>query len=191
MHIIKSTRPRDASSIFFTTSSRHKPSMVIKFISCCDRIANFQHNFLLESNTSPATMSSNGFDTFIVIFLSLNVLFLVGTAVWFRLDHATKRNRFINEMQETLVDEVMWQYSLRSNILLFACVMAFYLIYIGEAYFLLGLFAAFSIVNVITDATYRYDGAAIFHKVVKGHQIAAIIICTITIIYAIVVTKRE
>ena len=127
----------------------------------------------------------SSFNTFVTIFLILNVVFLVGTAIWFRLDHATKRERFIMLLQETLVDEVMWQYSLRSNLLLFGSTMAAYLLYIGEIKFVLGVFVGFSVVNVITDAVYRYDGAAIFAKVKKGHQIAAVVIGIVTISYIV------
>mmetsp|Transcript_9069 Transcript_9069/g.14534 ORF Transcript_9069/g.14534 Transcript_9069/m.14534 type:complete len:134 (+) Transcript_9069:92-493(+) len=129
-------------------------------------------------------------ETFLTIFLSLNVLFLIGTAVWFRVDHATKPDRFQVMLQESLVEEVMWQYSLRSNLLIFGSVMAIYLIVKGELIFLLSVFAVISLLNVLTDCLYRYDGASIFPKVRKGHQIAAVVICSISVVYAILYSTQ-
>ena len=34
-----------------------------------------------------------------------------------------------------------------------------------------------------TDGIYRYQGAAIFSKVKQGHQIAAIVICSVSLVY--------
>ena len=87
------------------------------------------------------------------------------------------------EKKETLIDEVMWQYSLRSNLLLFGSAMAFYLLYIGEIRFLVALFFIFSIVNVITDSLYRYERASIFQKIRKGHRIAALVNGMLSIAY--------
>ena len=119
------------------------------------------------------------------LFLVLNITFLVGTALWFRLDHAVRKSRFKSPSSSTnhghrLVQEIMWQYSLRSNVLLFGCAESFYLIYIGERRFLLSLLAAFSLVNIATDSIYKYESVALFHKVKRGHRVAAGIICTVT-----------
>ena len=122
------------------------------------------------------------------LFLVLNITFLVGTALWFRLDHAVRTQRFKCPSSSTnhgqrLVQDIMWQYSLRSNLLLFGCAESFYLIYIGERRFLLSLLAALSLVNVATDSIYKYESVAMFHKVKRGHRVAAGIICTVTAIY--------
>ena len=81
-----------------------------------------------------------------------------------------------------MVQEIMWQYSLRSNLLLFGCAEASYLIYIGERSFFLGLLAAFSLVNVATDSFYKYETID-FPRVKRGHRIAAGIICSVFAIY--------
>ena len=122
-------------------------------------------------------------NTAISVFLALNIAILVGTAVWFRFDHASSSRRFQDETEDTLVAEVMWQYSLRSNLLLFGCALASYLLYIDEIKFLLVCFACFSILNIVTDSVYRYEGSPIFTKVKKGHQIAAGVICVVSIIF--------
>jgi len=41
----------------------------------------------------------------------------------------------------------------------------------------------FSILNIVTDAVYVYDEVPLFSKVKKGHQIAAIVICSVTVLY--------
>mmetsp|Transcript_12525 Transcript_12525/g.30248 ORF Transcript_12525/g.30248 Transcript_12525/m.30248 type:complete len:136 (+) Transcript_12525:2241-2648(+) len=128
-------------------------------------------------------------DTLLSVFLALNVAFLLGTAVWFRLDHASSAGRFQALLADTLIDEVMWQYSLRSNLLLFGCTLAAYLLYIGEIGFLIACFAGFSILNIVTDAVYVYDEVPLFSKVKKGHQIAAIVLCTVAVLYWI--SKRK
>ena len=129
-------------------------------------------------------------ENYVDLFLILNITFLVGTALWFRLDHASPKSaRFkspsssTNHGQRALVQEIMWQYSLRSNILLFGCAEASYLFYVGERRFLLGLLAAFSLVNVATDSVYKYESVALFHRVKRGHRVAAGIICTLTAMY--------
>ena len=129
---------------------------------------------------------TSGNHVFLLIFLSLNVLFLVGTAIWFRVDHASSSsNRFQSMLHETLIDEVMWQYSLRSNLILFGCVLSGYLIYIDELEFLLFVFVLFSIVNLLTDSMYTYESAPGFNKVRDGHRIAAAIIFVVGFYYLI------
>ena len=128
-------------------------------------------------------------ENYLDLFLILNITFLVGTALWFRLDHASPKSaRFKSPSstkhgQRALVQEIMWQYSLRSNILLFGCAEASYLVYIGERRFLLGLLAAFSLVNVATDSVYKYEAVALFRRVKRGHRVAAGIICTVSALY--------
>ena len=130
-------------------------------------------------------------DTVLTVFLGLNIAFLIFTAVWFRLDHATSDVRFQALLPDTLIDEVMWQYSLRSNLLLFGCTLAAYLLYIGETGFLLACFAGFSILNIVTDAVYIYDEVPLFSKVKKGHQIAAVVICSVAVLYWISIQKAK
>ena len=130
---------------------------------------------------------ASGNHLFLFLFLLLNVLFLVGTAIWFRVYHASSSNRFQSMLQETLIDEVMWQYSLRSNLLLFGCVLCGYLIYIEELEFLLFVFVLFSIVNLMTDSIYIYESAPTFNKVRDGHRIAAAIIFVVGFYYLIYV----
>ncbi|CAB9525884.1 expressed unknown protein [Seminavis robusta] len=122
-------------------------------------------------------------DTLLSIFLALNVVFLLGTAAWFRFDHASSPGRFQPLLTDSLIDEVMWQYSLRSNLLLFGCTLSAYLLYIGEIGFLLACFACFSVLNMITDALYVYDEVALFPKVKKGHQIAGVVIWVVAVAY--------
>jgi hypothetical protein len=122
-------------------------------------------------------------NTFLIVFLALNIAFLVGTAVWFRVDHASSSRRFTALMQDSLMADLMWQYSLRSNLLLWGCAMSAYLLYIGEALFLLGMFAAFSVLNVVTDHFYQYPDAHIFTKAKRGHLIAGVVIWIVTIVY--------
>ena len=128
-------------------------------------------------------------ENYLDLFLILNITFLVGTALWFRLDHASPKSaRFKSPLstkhgQRALVQEIMWQYSLRSNILLFGCAEASFLVYIGERRFLLGLLAAFSLVNAATDSVYKYESVALFHRVKRGHRVAAGIICTVSALY--------
>ena len=180
-------------------------------------------------------------ETLLTVFLSLNITFLFGTAVWFRLDHAsggrrrgsgrygqqrrrfqvttnqlpqsssssllsqplpssssspgndTNNNNNNNTVQsdnnpplltvEVVEEDIMWQYSLRSNLLLFGCTLASYLLYIGESQFLLICFAGFSILNVVTDVVYVYDNVPLFIKVKKGHQVASIVICSVAGLY--------
>ena len=116
------------------------------------------------------------------LFLAGNALFLIATAIWFRTSHAVQRSRF-SLPKETLIDEVQWQYSLRSNLLLFGSAMMVYLIYIGEHQFLMRLLVVFSVINVVTDVVYSYDKATIFGKVKGGHRIAALVIITASVIY--------
>lgn len=90
----------------------------------------------------------------VTIFLWLDVAFLLGTAIWFRLDHARNKSRFqrnsdngpvdnesallllLQQLQENVfIEESQWQYSLRSNLLLWGCVLAGYLLVIGETAF--------------------------------------------------------
>ena len=118
----------------------------------------------------------------ITLFLAGNALFLIATAIWFRTSHAVQRSRF-NLPKEALIDEVQWQYSLRSNLLLFGGATMGYLIYLGENQFLMRLLVLFSVVNVVTDAVYSYDKATIFGKVKGGHRIAALVIITASVIY--------
>ena len=165
-------------------------------------------------------------DTLLTIFLGLNITFLFGTAVWFRLDHAsggvrngycrrwqtfqanqnhllstssssssssssgtdTNNNNTVGDHTRLLLtaqveQDIMWQYSLRSNLLLFGCTLASYLLYIGENGFLLTCFVGFSILNVVTDVVYVYDEVPFFLKVQKGHQIASIVICSVAGLY--------
>lgn len=120
---------------------------------------------------------------FLWIFLALNVLFLLGTAIWFRVDHATSPRRLEGLLQDSLMEEVMWQYSLRSNLILFGCILALYLLHLGETTFLLGVFCRFALLNVVTDYIYRYPAAALYATVQKGHQMAAIVIWLVAILY--------
>ena len=139
-------------------------------------------------------------ETFISIFLALNVLFLVGTAVWFRLDHASPNARRYqtglvadgnnSTNRGVLVAEIQWLYSLRSNLLLWGCLMAGYLVYIGETNFLLWVFCIFASVNVVTDVLYSYDSVELFPVVRKGHRISALVIWSVAILYWIVKAQR-
>ena len=118
------------------------------------------------------------------IFVVLNVAFLAATAVWFRLDHASSASRFTEPSRKALVAEVMWQYSLRSNLLVWGCLLSSYLIYLGESEFLLYCLAGFSLVNVLTDAVYSYEEVGpMFAKVRGGHRVTAIVICSIAASY--------
>ena len=117
------------------------------------------------------------------IFLAGNALFLIATALWFRTSHSVHRGRFNRLPKEALIDEVQWQYSLRSNLLLFGSAMMVYLIYIRENQFLMRLLVVFSVVNVATDSVYSYERATIFRKVKRGHRIAAFVVITTSIIY--------
>ena len=121
---------------------------------------------------------------FLVVFLSCNIAFLVVTAIWFRFDHAsTRSNRFSNRLESSLIDEIQWQYSLRSNLLLWGCALSAYLLAIGESISLLVIFAGMSLLNVITDQFYQYPEAQIFSKARKGHMVAAVVICMVAIAY--------
>lgn len=122
-------------------------------------------------------------DSFLAVFLALNVAFLAGTAVWFRLDHADSPVRFEKLLKIKILDDLMWQYSLRSNLLFWGCVQAAYLIYIGELSFLLYLFAGFSLLNVLTDIFYEYEEAPAFYQVKRGHIIAGVFIWLVAAIY--------
>lgn len=114
-------------------------------------------------------------------FLALNILFLLGTCVWFRFDHASNRDRFAELTRGELVDDLQWQYSLRSNLLLWSCLLAAYVLYLGQEDGLLMIFAAFSMINVVTDSIYRYERAPGFSIVTRGHQIACGVIIVATI----------
>ena len=139
--------------------------------------------------------TTRAMESFLVVFLALNICFLVGTAIWFRLDHATRSHRSngMNESNKSqpivpfnrgsMTDELAWQYSLRSNLLLFGCVQSSYLLYLGDISFLLLLFSAFSVLNVLTDHFYRYENADIFAQAKKGHRIAGVIIWTVSLTY--------
>jgi hypothetical protein len=114
----------------------------------------------------------------------------VGTATWFRVDHATRsmnteaqQNQVPLIMEQQNRDDLSWQYSLRSNLLLWGCLQSAYLLYIGEVRFLLGTFSAISVLNIVTDHFYKYEQAAVFHKAKKGHLFAGIILWTLTILY--------
>jgi len=50
---------------------------------------------------------------------------------------------------------------------------------------MLGLLAVFSLLNVATDSIYQYERVSMFHKVKKGHRIAAGVICFVFAINAV------
>lgn len=119
---------------------------------------------------------------FYTVFLALNILFLLGTCVWFRVDHASNRDRFAKLTREELVDDLQWQYSLRSNLLLWSCLLATYVLYLGQEDGLLMIFAGFSMINIVTDSIYRYERAPGFSIATRGHQIACGVIVVATIV---------
>mmetsp|Transcript_25109 Transcript_25109/g.51062 ORF Transcript_25109/g.51062 Transcript_25109/m.51062 type:complete len:134 (-) Transcript_25109:774-1175(-) len=127
----------------------------------------------------------NAMDMFATVFMSLNIAFLLATAVWFRLDHATPKrqsNRFEGKMAVELVQEVQWQYSLRSNLLISVCVLSAYLVYLQELQFLLICFTGLSAMNVITDYFYVYE--VHLHPIVaKGHLMAGGVITLVTVAF--------
>jgi hypothetical protein len=117
--------------------------------------------------------------------------FLLSTAAWFRFDHASRKDRFVQPFSHEfivdtkthrLIEELQWQYSLRSNLLLFGCLLAAYLIWIQELAFLLAYFGAISLVNVVTDRLYNYE-VELVPKAKKGHRIAAVVIWLATVLY--------
>jgi hypothetical protein len=131
------------------------------------------------------------FDSFFYVFLALTIAFLAGTAFWYRFDHAISSRRFNDLPEATLVEQVKWQYSLRSNLLLWGCVLAGYLLQIGEVGFLIACFAGFGLLNIVTDHIYRYESVAVFSKVKTGHQIACGVIWAVAIMYWIMVAHGE
>ena len=122
---------------------------------------------------------------FLFVFLALNLLFLIGTAIWFRVDHASSPKRFepLIRNETVIIDEVMWQYSLRSNLLLFGCIQSAYLLYMDQVGFVLGVFVLFSVINLITDTIYKYDSAPGHSIAVNGHRIAASITLLVGLLY--------
>ena len=133
------------------------------------------------TNDTTDTASSSWKDTFVTIFAWLNLVFLVGTALWFRLDHASSASiRYASQRRrsyDALLAELQWQYSLRSNLLLWGCSLASYLLWVGEVQALMRILAMFSVVNVVTDLAYTYHAAGRdFSIVQKGHRVAAVVI---------------
>lgn len=128
----------------------------------------------------------------LTVFLALNVAFLAGTALWFRIDHARSASRFQNSSRQNhqLVTEIMWQFSLRSNLLLWGCVLSSYLIYIGELEALLLCFAGFSLINVVTDVLFPYSDAPLFATVKQGHRSAAIVIWSVMFVYYLMTARH-
>lgn len=144
-----------------------------------------------EEGSNDSGSGSGGASLFLTIFLSLNIAFLAGTAMWFRIDHASFKSRryysgtnpLQHQRKESLREELMWQYSLRSNLLLWGCLLSAYLLHKNEEMFLLGVFCGLSLLNVVTDHYYQYPQAPIFSKVKRGHQIAAIITWIVGVVY--------
>jgi hypothetical protein len=127
--------------------------------------------------------------SFLSVFLALNLVFLLGTAMWFRLDHASPNaveRRFEHLSAQELICEVQWQYSLRSNLLLFGCTAVAYLLWIGETEFVLTLFGGISIVNVVTDILYNYNEVRLFETAKSGHRMAAIVIWIVATVYFLI-----
>jgi hypothetical protein len=81
------------------------------------------------------------------------------------------------------MEELAWQYSLRSNLLLFGSGLAAYLIQRDERAFLLAYLVVFGWINVLTDIMYRYPRASLFPTVRKGHRVAAMVITTAGVLY--------
>ena len=136
------------------------------------------------SNDTTDSASSSWKDTFVTIFAWLNLVFLVGTAFWFRLDHASGASKRYERRRpsEALLAELQWQYSLRSNLLLWGCSLASYLVWVGEVQALMWILAMFSVVNVVTDLTYTYHAAGRdFSIVQKGHRVAAVVIWMVVV----------
>lgn len=119
---------------------------------------------------------------FYTIFLSLNVLFLTVTAIWFRIDHAMS-DRFDEMFRDEMMDDLQYQYSLRSNLLLWGSACCAYLLYLQEIGFLLVLFTIVAIVSVVTDFLYQYPNAPLYNKSKKGHRMAAVIMCVLACVY--------
>ena len=107
---------------------------------------------------------------FLIMFLSLNHSSLISTALWFRIDHANPTSRRYRERYRAadnegkgkaktdlvLLAEVQWQYSLRSNLLLWGCASTAYLICTGQSDFVLLCLCIVSLVNIVMDELYRY-----------------------------------
>jgi hypothetical protein len=157
-------------------------------------------NVNVNVNTAPqpplVTKTSNMEDAFISIFIALNVAFLAATAVWFRVDHSSANSRRYQAIlaannedrpnTEVFMAEIQWLYSLRSNLLLWGCLMGGYLVYIGETNFMLWCFCILATINIVTDVIYTYEVVPLFSVVKKGHRMAALVIWTVAILYWIV-----
>jgi len=77
-----------------------------------------------------------------------------------------------------------WQYSLRSNLLLWGCLQSAYLLSrLDEIPFVLGAFAGVALLNVATDQVYRYPEAPLYEKAKRGHVAAFVVIWTVAIAY--------
>ncbi len=97
-------------------------------------------------------------DTLAFAFMALCIAFLAFAAVLFRLKFASqsKLRRFDPATRDELVSELMWQYSLRSNLLLVVVLLSGYLLWLRETRALLLCYLALCLVNVITDTLVEY-----------------------------------
>ncbi len=122
-------------------------------------------------------------DQSFTIFMALNVAFLLGTAIWFRVVHSSKTNRArFKNTKDDIIEELQWMYSLRSNLLLSTVFLSTYLLVIGELYFLLVCYSMMGLINVITDCLYVYD-VKLFPIAKRGHITAAIVTIIATCVY--------
>jgi hypothetical protein len=53
---------------------------------------------------------ASALDITATVFLIATLSFLLGTAAWFRLDHAAKTTRFKGRTSDDLILELQWQY---------------------------------------------------------------------------------
>jgi hypothetical protein len=122
-------------------------------------------------------------DVIAMVFLIFNVLFLMGTAFWFRIDHSRdKSQRLVKYDNMARKEDHMWQYSLRSNLLLCVCILCSYLIYLQHFTFLIVFFTVGGIMNVLTDIVFQYK-APLFGIAKKGHLVTFIVTSLFAILY--------
>jgi hypothetical protein len=122
-------------------------------------------------------------DTAALSFMGFNAAFLLLTVVMFRrMSLPSKRHLFSSWTQETVLEDLQWQYSLRSNLLIAIVVLTLYLIYIQEVKFLLVCYSCLSLMNVTTDYFLYYD-TPIYEVARTGHRVAGIITISVTIMW--------
>jgi len=122
----------------------------------------------------------NVLDICFTVFMALNVAFLLGTAIWFRVVHSLKRNRYrFEESDNDTIEELQWNYSLRSNLLLSTIALSIYLLAIGEVLFLLVFYSVGGLLNIATDILFVYD-VKLFPIARRGH-LGAGVVCIIAL----------